>query len=164
MKNKSIKNIFKNAKIIILACVIVMLFLCLLFKITFLVCMSGSMEKEIKTGSVCVITERVSYEDIEVGDIVTFKLGEQNVTHRVMEIKEDCCITKGDNNEDVDSFVLTKDNYVGKELFDIPYMGYVAKFVDDNVTLCLTVIFVVTLAHIIYVSVRKRKENSGEGK
>ncbi len=164
MENRSRKNIFKRIKIIILTCVIVILLLSLFFKITLLICMSGSMEKEIKTGSICVITKRVGYEDINVGDIVTFTLGKQNVTHRVVEIKDDCCITKGDNNEDVDSFVMTKDNFIGKELFEIPYIGYAAKFIGDNVILCLAVIFVATLAHTIYTSVLKRSRVSREEK
>lgn len=151
MKEINKKNIF------ILMCILLPFLLCLFFKINLLICMSGSMEKEIKTGSVCVITKRVSCENIKAGDIVTFKLGSQNVTHRVMEIKDEYCITKGDNNENVDSFVLTNDKYVGKYLFSIPYIGYLFIFIKNNILFTAITIAIITICTFKIKSIRKEK-------
>jgi signal peptidase len=49
------------------------------------------------------------------------------VTHRAIEINDSGIVTKGDNNKVADSNVVTKENFVGKNLFWIPKVGYVVK-------------------------------------
>lgn len=90
---------------------------------------SGSMEPEIHTASVAVVNENVNFYDIEVGDVVAFKLqtGEL-VTHRVIEITKIDGIThfmtKGDNNDVADGYTTNIQNYYGKTEFSIPNLGY----------------------------------------
>ena len=51
---------------------------------------SGSMEPTIPTYSVCLVTTRVSYDDLSVGDIVVYTRasdGEQ-IVHRVVDITD----------------------------------------------------------------------------
>ena len=49
------------------------------------------------------------------------------VTHRAVEITENGIVTKGDNNKEIDSNKVTKQNFVGKDLFWIPKVGYLVK-------------------------------------
>ena len=91
---------------------------------------SGSMEPEIHTASVAIVNENANFYDIEVGDVVAFKLqtGEL-VTHRVIEITKIDGIThfmtKGDNNDAADGYTTNIQNYYGKTEFSIPNLGYI---------------------------------------
>ena len=49
------------------------------------------------------------------------------VTHRAIKIDDSGIVTKGDNNKVADSNVVNKGNFVGKNLFWIPKVGYVVK-------------------------------------
>jgi signal peptidase len=94
---------------------------------------SGSMEPEIKVGSV-IVTHPAEAKTIKVGDIITFDspLSEIPITHRVVSVEEGSELrfqTKGDANEDVDSLTVPAQNVVGKVFFHAPYFGYVSQFV-----------------------------------
>ena len=49
------------------------------------------------------------------------------VTHRAVEVSNSGIVTKGDNNEEADSNIVQKNNFVGKNLFWIPKLGYVVR-------------------------------------
>ena len=80
--------------------------------------LSGSMEPEVKTGSL-VVTRSVDAEDIEVGDIITFypNAAEENmVTHRVIGIGHSSSLyfeTKGDANEELDYTIALIEHDMG---------------------------------------------------
>ena len=87
------------------------------------------MEPEIMTGSVVFST--LKNEEVNKGDIVVFKSPDNEeitVIHRVMDINGEEYTTKGDNNENEDSWVLFKSNILGTVIFTIPYLGYVIDF------------------------------------
>ena len=89
--------------------------------------LSQSMEPEIATGSV-VYVQNVDPEDVEVGDIITFKMDAKSevvATHRVVEILADerAFVTKGDNNDVVDSAPVSYDRLLGVTVFSLPYLG-----------------------------------------
>lgn len=99
----------------------------------FLVVLSGSMEPSIKTGSVIIVKSAKTYN---IGDIITFgemKNGKVPITHRVVDIRVDkgnpIYFTKGDANEDIDQKQVSHREVLGKTLFAIPYLGYVAETV-----------------------------------
>ncbi len=99
-----------------------------LFGIVPYVVLSGSMEPTIDTGSLCFINKNADYEDVKEKDIIAFKLSDGTlVTHRAIEITETGIVTKGDNNDGADSNQVKKDNFVGKNLFWIPKVGYAVK-------------------------------------
>ena len=86
------------------------------------------MEPTIDTGSLCFINKNADFEDIKEKDIIAFKMKDGTlVTHRAIEITDSGIVTKGDNNDDNDSNEVKKENFVGKNLFWIPKVGYVVK-------------------------------------
>jgi signal peptidase len=92
------------------------------------VVLSGSMEPTIETGSVCFINKHAKIENIKERDIIAFKMKDGTlVTHRAIKIDDSGIVTKGDNNKVADSNVVNKGNFVGKNLFWIPKVGYVVK-------------------------------------
>ena len=92
------------------------------------VVLSGSMEPTIQTGSICFINKHTDIEDIKENDIIAFKHDDGAlITHRVVETNENGIKTKGDNNKSIDSNIVKKENYVGKNIFWIPKIGYIVK-------------------------------------
>jgi signal peptidase len=95
--------------------------------------LSGSMEPQLKTGSL-VVTRTVDPETIEVGDIITFRpttIGENLITHRVVGIGHNSPVhfeTKGDASQKPDPFTVPARNLVGKIVFHLPYLGYATEF------------------------------------
>ena len=87
--------------------------------------MSGSMEPDIRTGSVCFVDTRAVYEEIREGDVIAFYRGSGLVTHRVIAVTEAGLETKGDANPRSDGITVAPDNFHGKTVGSLPYAGYV---------------------------------------
>lgn len=115
--------------IIVVGVIFIGLYIC---GITPYVVLSGSMEPTIKTGSLCFINKHAKYEQIKEKDIIAFKSNGTLVTHRVDEINDDGFVTKGDNNDNQDGSLVTKDNFVGKNIFWIPKAGFVIKLIQST--------------------------------
>ncbi|MFH1032653.1 MAG: signal peptidase I [Chloroflexota bacterium] len=94
---------------------------------------SGSMEPQLKTGSL-VVSRPVAPESVEIGDIIIFRpvsVGETMITHRVTGIGHNSPVyfeTKGDANDLPDPFTVPARNLIGKIWLDVPYIGYFAEF------------------------------------
>lgn len=111
--------------------------------------LSGSMEPTIETGSLCFINKHTSINNIKQNDIIAFKYDDGTlITHRAVEITESGIITKGDNNKDVDSNIVEERNFVGKNVFWIPKVGYVIKQFQTT----KGVIILVTCVVLLFVS------------
>ena len=88
---------------------------------------SGSMEPVISTGSLTYINRRFPVEQIQIGDIIAYQAGNGvEILHRVVAIdRQNSSIrTKGDANDSEDLGVVAFEDYTGKELLSIPYVGY----------------------------------------
>ncbi len=97
-----------------------------------MIVMSGSMEPAIKTGSICFVRTKADFQNIKEGDVITYRLLEGTITHRVIEKNRDGVITKGDANPVKDLGIVTKENYYGKVTGHIPYVGYVLFFLRKH--------------------------------
>ena len=99
--------------------------------------LSGSMEPTYHTGSL-IYVKKVDPSTITVGQPITFMLDESTVaTHRVVGIvpdEEDPTVlrfrTKGDANEAEDGSLVHYKNVIGVPVFSIPYLGYVASYIQ----------------------------------
>lgn len=92
------------------------------------VVITGSMVPVINIGDVVIIKE-ISPEEVELGDIILFPMGNTQVVHRVIEIKEQgnqkVFITKGDANCVPDADPVLPANVMGEVIFIIPKAGWV---------------------------------------
>ena len=121
---KKVISIFQMMSMIIGVTLIVLFLIPTIFGIKPYIVRSGSMENEIKTGSVAYVNTKIGVQEIQVGDIIAFKVGNEQVTHRVIAINEDNTFTtKGDANETEDMAPVMFENYRGKTIFSIPYLG-----------------------------------------
>ena len=100
------------------------------------VVLSGSMEPTHKTGALIYVRDADPLE-IETGDVITFRSGnsETLITHRVIAIEGEgydrSFTTKGDANAEADSQPVPVSGVKGKVAFSIPYMGYVANYIQN---------------------------------
>lgn len=91
------------------------------------VILSGSMEPEIPTGSICFIDEKE--KEAKVNDVICYERGDVNIIHRVIRLEDDGYITKGDNNDTHDFGVVRKEQIKGISKFHIPKVGYIANYI-----------------------------------
>ena len=102
------------------------------------VVLSGSMEPTYQTGSVIYVKE-IDPMTLKEGDPVTFRAAEDTiVTHRIIEVIPDdenpnnkYFRTKGDANEVEDGGVTACDYIVGKPVFTVPQLGYLAAYIQE---------------------------------
>jgi len=122
-----------------------------------LVVRSGSMEPAIKTGSIVIDK---NFNEYNIGDIATFKNKDkpkETTTHRIVDkqCQGGVCkfTTKGDANDGPDSEKITQDRIVGKVMFKITYLGYIASFARSLPGLIIIIIIPATI--IIYEEMKK---------
>ncbi len=100
--------------------------------------LSGSMEPAYHVGSLIYVKEAET-SDLKKGDVITFMLGpDTTATHRIVEVIPDeknpdvvRFRTKGDANSVEDQSLVHCENVVGKPVFTIPYMGYLANYIQQ---------------------------------
>ena len=111
---------------------------------------SGSMEPAIHIGDI-VLAKETKKEDLQIGDIISFRLGQSVVTHRIIRIDEtengDIYITKGDKNNTEDKAEIKIDLIEGKVIGRIPFLGKISKLLQGNIS-----IIVILLMIYIYYS------------
>jgi signal peptidase I len=106
---------------------------------------SGSMAPAIETGDV-VVDERIGPLDANVGDIVTFRdpHGSRLITHRVRRVRWEGewikFTTKGDINNNVESWKVPADGSIGRVRFRLPRVGYAAAWVGSPIGRILLVV------------------------
>ncbi len=97
------------------------------FRYCAIVIATESMTGEIDKGD-ALIYEKRDGEDIEIGQVIVFKLNNSTIIHRVVDIKhingETRYITKGDANKTNDVGYITDSNVIGFAKFKLPYLGY----------------------------------------
>jgi signal peptidase I len=116
---------------------------------------SGSMEPELKVGSVVIIKPE-DPENIVIGDIITFRIASIDntlATHRVIDIKHGTSLyfqTKGDANLKADPFIVSGNDLIGKLLFNIKGLGPFIDFLKTIYGFLLTVILPGAVLLVIY--------------
>jgi len=108
----------------------------------------------INTGDVVISLNNSNYKK---DDIVTFVSRNNNITHRIVEIKDDQIYTKGDANNNVDSEKINKKQIIGKVIYIIPKFGYFILFLKSIPG--LIVLIIIPSVIIIYQEFLKIQKN-----
>jgi signal peptidase len=85
-----------------------------------------------------IYVKSVDYKDLKEKDVITFMLDENTVaTHRIEEVVPDEIDptilryrTKGDANDAEDGELIHYRNVIGTPVFSIPYLGYMADYIQ----------------------------------
>lgn len=156
---KKVINIFQSVTIIIGVLVVLLFLVPRIFGIIPFIVLSGSMEPGIKTGSVVFVDTNVKVKDIEAGDVIAFKVGKSQVTHRVVSVNSDNTFTtKGDANDTVDLNNVKFQNFKGKTISTIPYVGYALRLAQTKFGfLILSILILINLLSLFLI-----KDNKNE--
>ena len=137
----AVKKVWNVVSSILVALVVIFAALLVgarLFGLQVFTVLSGSMEPAYHTGSL-IYVKKVDPATIKEGQAITFLLAEDTVaTHRVIEVvpdEEDPTVlrfrTKGDANDFPDGGLVHYKNVIGVPVFTIPYLGYVANYIQQ---------------------------------
>jgi signal peptidase len=101
-----------------------------------------SMEPAINTGDMVITgpTEGLLSREVKPGTIVTYMSENSSVTHRVIAVKGNNLITKGDAVEDPDPKPVLISEVCGVYLCRIPYLGYFSNFMRTTIGWLVVVI------------------------
>lgn len=151
-ENKALKITLIVIKNICLALLITLVF-AFATGFKFLNILTGSMTPTMPVNTV-VVVKKIPINQVELGDVITFKMGDSNVTHRVVEInnsnRNTVLYTQGDAAQNQGSReTVTEDKFVGVVVFHIPYLGVLLNLIKDNIII-ITVCIVLALFIITY--------------
>jgi signal peptidase len=153
MKKTISKKLVKEIGVVVIGVIVIWIGLWAFFgtENPFYVVASGSMIPELQVYDLLVIRAHISFEDIQIGDIIVFDRPtglDRVIVHRVIEITDDdprTLKTKGDNNiasiPGTDS-PITEQEYIGKVEHKIPQIGYVTQILKPPTNYILIVIVI----------------------
>jgi len=130
--------------------------------------LTGSMEPAYPTGSL-IYVKRVDTSDLRVNDVITFSISPGVIaTHRIVELVPDennpsviQYRTKGDANKDVDASLVSANNIIGKAMFAIPVMGYVANFIQHPPGIYIAILVCgLMIGFVFYTDSLESKQNA----
>lgn len=96
-----------------------------MFGYTFFEVATGSMSPTIEIGDIVIVKFT---KDVNESDIIVYKDGKDFITHRLIKIKNNELITKGDANNSEDKSI-TMEQVLGEVIFTIPKVGIWRKII-----------------------------------
>lgn len=164
---KKVWKMTTNMLLVVLTALVVMLVLPRLFGIQPLVVLSGSMEPTYHVGSLIYVAD-VKPDRLEIGDTVTYVMrdGKTKVTHRIIETdqKNQCVYTKGDANNAADGGAVGYSDIVGKPLFSIPQIGYLANYLTTDSGTIVLITGVIVILILVFMSELIAKDDQDKKK
>lgn len=95
--------------------------------------------------------------ELKIGDIIVYKnKDDRNVTHRIVDKKDNIFITKGDNNNVLDKENIKCEEIVGKAIFKIPYLGKVF-LGHENIFYILVLVLIMGVIYLKLSRIEKQK-------
>ncbi len=127
-----------------------------------------SMEPEIPERSFILI-EKVEASEVKVDDVIMFRSSDPDLkggfnTHRVIEVKENEFITKGDHNMVEDIYPALKSNVVGRYVRVLPVLSALMRFFSTPFGMVALAILLLGLFAAMFVPdlVRKNREKTAK--
>lgn len=164
-KAKKIWNIVSTVLVVIVVLFAILLVGVRLFGIQVYSVISGSMEPEYPVGSLIYVKD-VDPSQIQVNDVITYVLpNDMPSTHRVIGIdkQNQLFYTKGDANKTEDGAPVHFRNLIGKPVFTIPLLGYVAHFIQHPPGMYVAIAIGAILLIIVFIP-DLFKKNDGKPK
>ena len=107
---------------------------------------SDDMEPDLYAGDVIII-KPATVDDIEIGDIVTFQIGHNKVTHKVVAKENGVLSTQGSNLDNIDTLGVDNSNIKGVMLTKMQGGKHFILFITNPGN--MTIVVCITLALIM---------------
>lgn len=108
-----------------------------------------------------IIVKSCDIRNLNKNDIITFTKDEKTISHRIVKIiekeKDRTFVTKGDNNKVEDDGFVHNDQIYGKVIFNIPKLGKIVKYVQDQNGFTNTAVLVIII--FILICMKDEKKN-----
>ena len=118
-------NLFTIPLLIVLSILVILI--SGIFRYKLIAIGSGSMEPIYYKGDGIIYDKKFKVDKLTKGTIIAFKKDSIIVTHRIVDIAEFnnkyYFKTKGDNNDNIDNFIVEGDKIQGVVVYKIPYIG-----------------------------------------
>ena len=124
------------------------------------VVLSGSMEPVLPTGGI-VYTD-TGKKDFSQGDIISYRLGDSIVTHRIVKKQSGCYITQGDANNCQDPLPVEHSQIIGQAVFALPLLGYMVSALHTRISFAATFISAALSVLLNLAYTPNRNKNKGE--
>lgn len=127
--------------------------------------LSGSMEPKFHVGSV-IYVEKVDPRELQVGDPLTYTLDGTVITHEIVEIIEADnvydmqFVTQGLTNNVTDGNIPVS-SIIGRPKYTIPYLGYVAAYLQNSTAImgivCVVIVLLLISVLLDFLTAEKKK-------
>lgn len=129
------------------------------FGIKTYVIVSGSMEPELNIGDI-VIAKEVEADELQIGDIISFRQGQSIITHRIVAINQEdektTYTTKGDNNNTEDTNLVEINLIEGKMIKKVPKIGKISMLLKGKITLIVIALLIyIYYSHTSSIKIKK---------
>ncbi|MBQ9853987.1 MAG: signal peptidase I [Bacilli bacterium] len=115
---------------------------------------SGSMQPAINQKDLIIV--KIT-DKIKLNDIITYKIEDDFITHRIIKIDGDTIYTKGDANTSED-YQIKKDKLIGKVVYVIPKFGFIKEiFFTPKIVISIIIVLILFSFCFSYVPEDKRK-------
>ena len=135
------------------------------FGIKLFTIVSGSMEPRIKINDIVIIKECQDSE-IELNDIIAYRVEDRIVTHRVVGIDvqndESYYITRGDNNNAFDSDKISFNQVEGKFVGVIPRVGKIFVILKNKIVFGVIIVFLGFLYYLDRKKITRQMERKAK--
>lgn len=132
-----------------------------LFGYSTAVVVSGSMEPALSVDDLIVLHRQTDYAP---GDIITYRNGDNLVTHRIVEKTPKGFVTQGDANNAPDAQPVCLGDVQGKVVANIPFVGLVSTYLKTPVGLTVLVfVGLLILEFPFLLHLQQKGADDGEG-
>lgn len=117
-----------------------------------LIVSSASMAPSIPKGSI-IVMEPVAGGRVDVGDVVTYRLADRTITHRIVGVAAGAApafITRGDSNGNDDPLPVPLGAIEGRVLYHVPALGYGFAYLGAAMTVTLLLPFMLVSARSLW--------------
>lgn len=121
------------------------------------------MEPDLYSGDVIVI-KPVDISDVDIGDIITFQIGYNKITHKVVSKGNGTVSTQGSNLDTIDALSVMNDNIRGKVLTKLENGAHFIMFITNPGNMVIVICIVLGLLSIPLIMKVEEKENKDNKK
>jgi signal peptidase len=119
---------------------------------------TASMEPELQIGDVIIIKKVNSIEELEPGQIITFKNRGEIITHRIqsLNLKLNKVRTKGDSNSSEDIEAISTKDIIGRKILRLPKFN-IAEIIARNGMYIFIIVMIITTIFMHRSGIKRRR-------
>lgn len=115
---------------------------------------TGSMSNTINPQDIVIVKLT---DDVKTNDIITFRVGKDFVTHRMIGTEGDKIITRGDANNSQDA-PITREVIIGKVVFIINNVAIWIKVIKEPIVIAAIIISIIVIKIIFFKETKENKK------